>query len=92
MYCQAYSDNLDFRMTGMLSAGPQDVLSPHFRGVAEKNLQESIGVTPECEISFKGGHCSMPGQQVRPGKQKRKEVYAVTVKISAKAAKNFERR
>jgi hypothetical protein len=34
----------------------------------------------------------MPGQQVRFGKQKRKEVYAVTVKISAKAAKNFERR
>ena len=33
----------------------------------------------------------MPGQQVRFGKQKRKEVYAVTVKISAKSSKKFRK-
>jgi hypothetical protein len=55
-------------------------------------LQESIGVTPECEISCEGRHASITGQQVRPGKQKKEGGFAVTVKISAKAAKNFERR
>jgi len=58
-------------MTGMLSAGPQDVLSPHFRGVAEKTLQESIGVTPEYEISADAARCpgSRSGSENRKGRR-----------------------